>query len=126
MDRADAVIEITEWVEVSKVNVTLENSTAASPDISVEASPHNTSEDSNENLHADGWVNSSSNSTENQNEKDLATEKKLKKRTFRVPLKVYNQLKTYPHMKEIITCCIFIRICIFHVLLMTAVINDHR
>ncbi|KAL6344967.1 hypothetical protein AAG906_007698 [Vitis piasezkii] len=88
LDRADAVIEITEWVEVPKVNVTLENSTAASPNISVEVSPHNASEDSNENLHGDGGINNTSNSTENQSDKDLGTEKKLKKRTFRVPLKV--------------------------------------
>ncbi|CBI20944.3 unnamed protein product, partial [Vitis vinifera] len=88
LDRADAVIEITEWVEVPKVNVTLENSTTASPNISVEVSPHNTSEDSNENLHGDGGINNTSNSTENQSDKDLGTEKKLKKRTFRVPLKV--------------------------------------
>ncbi|RVW53963.1 Heat shock 70 kDa protein 17 [Vitis vinifera] len=57
LDRADAVIEITEWVEVPKVNVTLENSTAASPNISVEVSPHNASEDSNENLHDSGTWN---------------------------------------------------------------------
>ncbi|CBI28657.3 unnamed protein product, partial [Vitis vinifera] len=50
LDRADAVTEITEWIEVPKVNVTLENSSAASPNISVETSPHNASEDSNENL----------------------------------------------------------------------------
>lgn len=88
LDRADAVIEITEWIEVPKVNVTLENSSAASPNISVEASPHNASEDSNENLHADGGIDNTSNATENQSDKDLGTEKKLKKRTFRVPLKV--------------------------------------
>ncbi|KAJ9692918.1 hypothetical protein PVL29_011840 [Vitis rotundifolia] len=88
LDRADAVIEITEWVEVPKVNVTLENSSAATPNISVETSPHNASEDSNENLHADGGIDNTSNATENQSDKDLGTEKKLKKRTFRVPLKV--------------------------------------
>ncbi|XP_034680801.1 heat shock 70 kDa protein 17-like, partial [Vitis riparia] len=88
LDRADAVIEITEWIEVPKVNVTLENSSAASPNISVETSPHNASEDSNENLHADGGIDNTSNATENQSDKDLGTEKKLKKRTFRVPLKV--------------------------------------
>lgn len=88
LDRADAVIEITEWIEVPKVNVTLENSSAASPNISVETSPRNASEDSNENLHADGGIDNTSNATENQSDKDLGTEKKLKKRTFRVPLKV--------------------------------------
>ena len=93
LDRADAVIEITEWIEVPKVNVTLENSSAASPNISVETSPHNASEDSNENLHADGGIDNTSNATENQSDKDLGTEKKLKKRTFRVPLKVQISLK---------------------------------
>ena len=75
------------------MNVALENSTAASPNISVEVSPHNASEDSNENLHGDGGINNTSNSTENQSDKDLGTEKKLKKRTFRVPLKVQISLK---------------------------------
>ena len=93
LDRADAVIEITEWIEVPKVNVTLENSSAASPNISVETSPRNASEDSNENLHADGGIDNTSNATENQSDKDLGTEKKLKKRTFRVPLKVQISLK---------------------------------
>ncbi|KAL6334571.1 hypothetical protein AAG906_018910 [Vitis piasezkii] len=88
LDRADAVIETTEWIEVPKVNVTLENSSATSPNISVETSPHNASEDSNENLHADGRIDNTSNATENQSDKDLGTEKKKKKRTFRVPLKV--------------------------------------
>ncbi|RVW23867.1 Heat shock 70 kDa protein 17 [Vitis vinifera] len=71
LDRADAVIEITEWIEVPKVNVTLENSSAASPNISVETSPHNASEDSNENLHADGGIDNTSNATENQIEKTV-------------------------------------------------------
>ena len=93
LDRADAVTEITEWIEVPKVNVTLENSSAASPNISVETSPHNASEDSNENLHTDGRIDNTSNATENQSDKDLGTEKKLKKRTFRVPLKVQISLK---------------------------------
>ena len=79
LDRADAVIEITEWIEVPKVNVTLENSSAASPNISVETSPHNASEDSNENLHADGRIDNTSNATENQCDKDLGTEKKTEK-----------------------------------------------
>lgn len=89
MDRADAVIEISEWVEVPKKNMTVENSTFASPNISVEASPRNVSEESSENLHADGGLgNSSDSNVNNQANTDLVTEKKLKKRTFRIPLKV--------------------------------------
>ncbi|KAL6334534.1 hypothetical protein AAG906_018033 [Vitis piasezkii] len=105
LDRADAVIEITEWIEVPKVNVTLENSSAASPNISVETSPHNASEDSNENLHADGGIDNTSNATENQSDKDLGTEKKLKKRTFRVPLKVVEKTvgPGMPLSKELIS-----------------------
>ena len=61
------------------MNVTLENSTAASPNISVEVSPHNASEDSNENLHTDGRIDNTSNATENQSDKDLGTEKKTEK-----------------------------------------------
>lgn len=88
MDRADAVIEISEWVEVPKKNLTLENSTLASPNITVEEGPKNVSEESNSNTHADGGVNPSTPSENNQSTIDLGTEKKLKKRTFRVPLKV--------------------------------------
>lgn len=90
LDRADAVIEISEWVEVPKRNVTLENSTIASPNISVEVGATNSSEESNGNLHTDegGISNSSSSTVEEQSGKDVGTEKKLKKRTFRIPLKV--------------------------------------
>ncbi|KAF3445091.1 hypothetical protein FNV43_RR14784 [Rhamnella rubrinervis] len=90
LDRADAVIEISEWVEVPKRNLTLENSTIASPDISDEVGATNTSEGNNENLHTDdgGIGNSSNSSVDEQIAKDLGTEKKLKKRTFRIPLKI--------------------------------------
>ncbi|KAK9285864.1 hypothetical protein L1049_025065 [Liquidambar formosana] len=89
LDRADAVVEISEWVEIPKINLTLENTTNASPNISVEAGPQNTSEESNDNLHNDGGINNMSNSNVNeQSTMDLGTEKKLKKRTFRVPLKI--------------------------------------
>lgn len=88
-DRADAVIEISEWVEVPKKNLTLDNSTTTSPNISVEADATNASEESNDNLHVDGGVsNTSSSNVEEHNTIDLGTERKLKKRTFRVPLKV--------------------------------------
>ncbi|XP_015880901.3 heat shock 70 kDa protein 17 [Ziziphus jujuba] len=98
LDRADAVIEISEWVEVPKRNLTLENSTIASPNISVEAgavntSATNTSEESNGNSNTDeGGISNSSNSTvEEQSGKDVDTGKKLKKRTFRIPLKVVDK-----------------------------------
>lgn len=90
LDRSDAVIEISEWVEVPKRNLTLENATLASSNTSVEVGPTNNSETDNDNLHTDdgGIGNSSNSSVEELNAKDLGTEKKLKKRTFRVPLKV--------------------------------------
>ncbi|XP_059432105.1 heat shock 70 kDa protein 17-like isoform X2 [Corylus avellana] len=88
LDRADAVIEISEWVEVPKKNLTLDNSTT-SPNISIEADAKNASEESNDNLHVDGGVvNTSSSNVEENNTIDLGTERKLKKRTFRVPLKI--------------------------------------
>lgn len=89
-DRADAVIEITEWVEVPKKNLTVENSTNVSPNISSETGAQNSSAESNGNLNTDDGENSSSsNSTvEEQGSTDLGIEKKLKKRTFRVPLKI--------------------------------------
>ncbi|KAE8075467.1 hypothetical protein FH972_014184 [Carpinus fangiana] len=89
LDRADAVIEISEWVEVPKKNLTLDNSTTSSTNISVEADAKNASEESNDNLHVDGGVgNTSSSNVEENNTIDLGTERKLKKRTFRVPLKI--------------------------------------
>ncbi|PON77626.1 Heat shock protein 70 family [Trema orientale] len=89
LDRADAVIEITEWVEVPKKNLTVENSTIASPNISLEVGAKNTSEESSANLHVDdAGTSNTSNSGEEQSATDLGTERKLKKRTFRVPLKV--------------------------------------
>jgi hypoxia up-regulated 1 len=100
LDRADAVIEISEWVEVPKKNLTVENSTTASPNITIEAGAKNTSEESNDDLHVDGGISNPSNSTvEEHNTVDLGTEKKLKKRTFRIPLKVQkvNLLKMYSY-----------------------------
>lgn len=92
MDRADAVIEITEWVEVPKKNLTVENATS-SPNISLETGTENSSEGSNENLHSDGdTINSSNSTVEEPNIIEQPTEKKLKKRTFRIPLKVTYKL----------------------------------
>lgn len=97
LDRADAVIEISEWVEVPKKILTLENSTTASPNISIEAGANNASEagannaseEINDDLHVDGGISNSSNSNvEEHNTTDLGTERKLKKKTFKVPLKV--------------------------------------
>lgn len=90
LDRADAVIEITEWVEVPKENRTVENSTTASPNISLEVGAKNTSEESNANLNVEdaGTSNSTNSSAEDPNATELVTERKLKKRTFRIPLKV--------------------------------------
>lgn len=89
LDRADAVIEISEWVEVPKKNLTVENTTATSPNISVESGAKNVKDESTENLHSNGGIGNVSNSNiEEPSAVELGTEKKLKKRTFRVPLKV--------------------------------------
>lgn len=95
LDRADALIEITEWVEVPKKNLTLENSTAsanlsaeASANLSAENGSGDTTEEGNGSLHSDGSTSNSSNSSVNDENIAQVTEKKLKKRTFRVPLKV--------------------------------------
>lgn len=78
LDRADAVIEISEWVEVPKKNVsaplnlTVEADSTKETDASDDTSTHS--------------VNTTAN---DQNTLDLGTEKKLKKRTFRIPLKVW-------------------------------------
>ncbi|XP_009757679.1 heat shock 70 kDa protein 17 [Nicotiana sylvestris] len=88
LDRADAVIEITEWVEVPRKNLTVDNSTSASTNTSTESSPSNT-EESSEKLNADdGNSNNSDPSANDSSTTSLSTEKKLKKRTFRVPLKI--------------------------------------
>ncbi|KAE8717887.1 hypothetical protein F3Y22_tig00110020pilonHSYRG00230 [Hibiscus syriacus] len=57
LDRAEAVFQVTEWVEVPKRNLTVENSTSASPDVFADLADH-------------------------------GTEKKLKKLTFRIPVKL--------------------------------------
>ncbi|KAH7833808.1 hypothetical protein Vadar_009885 [Vaccinium darrowii] len=89
LDRADAVIEISEWIEVPKKNLTVENSTSGTPNISVEGGPENNSEESINSPQTDGGLSNESNTSVNdQSTTDLGTEKKLKKRTFRVPLKI--------------------------------------
>ncbi|KAL9670707.1 hypothetical protein QQ045_008265 [Rhodiola kirilowii] len=89
LDRADAVIEITEWVDVPKANATLDNSTSVSSNKSTEDGPQNTSEGTNNGEQA---TNTSDSKTE-KNTEDAAVEKKLKKRTFRVPLKITEKTK---------------------------------
>ncbi|MFQ6644149.1 hypothetical protein Gotur_017554, partial [Gossypium turneri] len=89
LDQADAVIQITEWIEVPKKNLTVENTTSASPNASVDNGANSTSEESNSNSESDGGVNNGSNSTvEEPSTTDLGTERKLKKRTFKIPLKI--------------------------------------
>ncbi|KAL8126893.1 heat shock 70 kDa protein 17-like [Apium graveolens] len=93
LDRADAVIEIYELVEVPKKNLTVQNSTFASPDVSAETSPQNASEESDDSVLSTGEGLGNSTILENdQNSTDIFTEKKLKKRTFRVPLKITEKL----------------------------------
>ncbi|XP_075670126.1 heat shock 70 kDa protein 17-like [Castanea sativa] len=84
LDRADAVIEISEWVEVPKKILTLENSITASPNISIEAGANNDSEEINDDLGGMG----ANETVGEHNTIDLGTERKLKKKTFKVPLKV--------------------------------------
>ncbi|KAF8413502.1 hypothetical protein HHK36_001492 [Tetracentron sinense] len=89
LDRADAVIEISEWVEVPKKNLTVDNLTTVTTNASAEAAPGNNSEGNKDDSPIDGGISNASNSNvEEQSSMDLGTEKKLKKRTFRVPLKV--------------------------------------
>ncbi|XP_071701941.1 heat shock 70 kDa protein 17-like [Rutidosis leptorrhynchoides] len=87
LDRADAVIEISEWVEVPKKNQTLENASAPA-NLTVESDSAN-AEEASDVPNSDDLTNSSVNSTTNeQNTVEVVTEKKLKKRTFRIPLKI--------------------------------------
>ncbi|KAL5207944.1 hypothetical protein ABZP36_032379 [Zizania latifolia] len=87
LDRAEAVIEITEWVEVPKKNLTLE-SNSTSQNLSSEGGAANGTSDSKENLSSDSDADKSSAPIDKSNVQDIVTEKVLKKRTFRVPLKL--------------------------------------
>lgn len=86
LDRAEAVIEITEWVEVPKKVLTLE-SNITNQNSSAEVGAANSTTDSKENLSSGSDTNSST-PTGESNAQEIITEKVLKKRTFRVPLKV--------------------------------------
>ncbi|GMJ14362.1 heat shock protein 70 [Hibiscus trionum] len=89
LDQADAVIQVTEWIEVPKKNLTVENATSASSNVTDDNSTNSTTEQSNNNLESDGGSSNASNSTvEEPSTKDLGTERKLKKRTFKIPLKI--------------------------------------
>ncbi|KAI3502063.1 hypothetical protein L1887_30094 [Cichorium endivia] len=77
LDRADAVIEISEWVEVPKKNVSVPLN------LTLEANSTKETEASD-----DSTTNSVNSTANDQNTLDLGTEKKLKKRTFRIPLKI--------------------------------------
>jgi hypoxia up-regulated 1 len=75
-------------VEVPKKNLTIENSTISS-NVSDDSGAKNNSEENNESVQSNGGISKTSNtSAEEQAAAEPATEKKLKKRTFRVPLKV--------------------------------------
>ncbi|XP_010047919.2 heat shock 70 kDa protein 17 [Eucalyptus grandis] len=92
LERAEAVVEISEWVEVPIKKPTLENSTNASQNVSVEHSSNSTTEESTEKTQLDDGGNNKTTSSEvEQGSADLGTEKKLKKRTYRVPLKLINK-----------------------------------
>ncbi|GKV46086.1 hypothetical protein SLEP1_g53098 [Rubroshorea leprosula] len=93
LDRANAVIEISEWVEVLRKNISVENATTASSNISAEVGAEKASEENKEGLNSDSVVSSAFNINTNTTVEepitvDLGTEKRLKKKTFRVPLKM--------------------------------------
>ena len=77
------MIGITEWVEVPKKNVTLETNTTDET-LSAESGTTDSKESSSSGSDADN----SSTTNDETNVQDTITEKVLKKRTFRVPLKV--------------------------------------
>ncbi|XP_074315991.1 heat shock 70 kDa protein 17 [Silene latifolia] len=86
LDRAEAVVEISEWVEVPKKILSVENSTTVN--VTLEASgPANVSAESG---NGDSNGESSNLPTDGKANESIAEviEKKLKKKTFRVPLKV--------------------------------------
>ncbi|KAH1045991.1 hypothetical protein J1N35_036775 [Gossypium stocksii] len=88
LDQAEAAFQVTEWIEVPKRNLTVENSTIASSNVSIDLGAENTSEQNSNSLESDGGISNASNSTTEPNTVDLGTEKKLKKMTFRIPLKI--------------------------------------
>ena len=91
-DRAEVVIEVSEWVEVPVKNLTIENVTSTLSNASTESSPSPDSSTGNveANLSGEGVENSTVNTIPEKVTEDTkpTTEKKLRKKTFRVPLKV--------------------------------------
>ncbi|XP_068667722.1 uncharacterized protein [Aristolochia californica] len=87
-DRAKVVIEISEWVDVPIKYFTMENSKWTTPAISLEARPDSSTTVSNENQSTKSDVDSSSNPINVLSGNGIIMEKKLKQRTFRVPLKI--------------------------------------
>ncbi|KAK1392758.1 hypothetical protein POM88_011814 [Heracleum sosnowskyi] len=71
LDRVDAVIEVSEWVKIPKKKLTVENSTSEFPNITVEGSPQNVSEETADNLNSEGGLNITDSSVDNQNSTDL-------------------------------------------------------
>ncbi|KAK1619226.1 hypothetical protein QYE76_024743 [Lolium multiflorum] len=88
LDRAEAVIEITEWVEVPKKNLTMESNATDQTLSSDESGTSDSAKDSKEDLSSGSDADNSSSTNDESNAQDTITEKVLKKRTFRVPLKV--------------------------------------
>ncbi|KAI4365570.1 hypothetical protein MLD38_021544 [Melastoma candidum] len=92
LDRADAVIEISEWVEVPKKNLTIANATADSNTTSAEDVSNDKTEETSETSSTDsGASNETISNTVDQVPADTGTERKLKKRTFRIPLKIIDK-----------------------------------
>ncbi|KAL6522982.1 hypothetical protein OROHE_016488 [Orobanche hederae] len=92
LDRAEAVVEITEWVEVPRKNRTVDNSTFSSANIT-DADTKNPSEENRDKLETHNNSNTLDSGANDSSTVDLGTENKLKKRTFRVPLKVIEKTR---------------------------------
>ncbi|KAG0495580.1 hypothetical protein HPP92_000271 [Vanilla planifolia] len=93
LDRAEAVIELSEWVGVPKKNQKQENN--ATNTINVDNNANSSTEATLDNMSdkevlstENGANNTSDSNGELKDEVQVETEKVLKKRTFRVPLKV--------------------------------------
>ncbi|GLJ53692.1 hypothetical protein SUGI_1145530 [Cryptomeria japonica] len=91
-DRAEVVIEISEWIEVPVKNLTVENLTSILSNASTESipSPDSSTENGEANLNGEGIENNTVSTNPEKVTEDAkpTTEKKLRKRTFRVPLKL--------------------------------------
>ncbi|KAH9287774.1 hypothetical protein KI387_031891 [Taxus chinensis] len=91
-DRAETVIEVSEWIEVPAKNLTVENSTSISSNATTESSsnPGSSSEKGEGDFGVEGSENNTTITNPQKTTEDVkpATEKKLRKRTFRVPLKI--------------------------------------